>query len=70
MFRTWYPSIGVNFLIAVPLLLEILRSDEDSLLRWMAQHELQCIDSPDPSILEALHAAQQDTGLQEYAAAA
>lgn len=53
-----------------PHLARVLQADEDSLLRWMALHELQSIEHPSPDIRMALEAAQFDTGIQEYAVAA
>jgi HEAT repeat protein len=51
-------------------LLTVLSGDEDSLLRWMALHELEHIEHPDDEIRAAVAAAQSDSGIQEYAAAA
>ena len=56
--------------IYAPHLIGVLQSDDDSLLRWMALHELQSIEQPSPEIRMALEAAQFDLGIQEYAAAA
>ena len=53
-----------------PHLLQILRADPDSLLRWMALHELQSIEQTDPAIQAAVEAAENDAGIREYAAAA
>jgi len=57
-------------LFYAPHLLRVLQTDEDSLLRWMALHELQSIEQPGPEIRMAVEAARGDAGIQEYAVAA
>lgn len=56
--------------IFAPHLLSVLQSDEDGLLRWMALHELERLEQPGADIRTAVEAAQRDSGIQEYAAAA